>query len=108
MRLVTVTNVGVGAQFPFLLGGTFIEAQIISHDLVNTITGFPFLLGGTFIEAQIISHDLVNTITGFPFLLGGTFIEARGPRGGLWGTCRFPFLLGGTFIEAPATLQSER
>ena len=36
---------------------------------------FPFLFGGTFIEALIgISHGFL--VFEFPFLFGGTFIEA--------------------------------
>ena len=37
---------------------------------------FPFLLGGTFIEA-VSADDLIAPPKGFPFLLGGTFIEAK-------------------------------
>ena len=36
---------------------------------------FPFLLGGTFIEA-LKSAEPTDVKTKFPFLLGGTFIEA--------------------------------
>ena len=38
-------------QFPFLLGGTFIEAPG-SIRRTTQGQGFPFLLGGTFIEAD--------------------------------------------------------
>ena len=38
---------------------------------------FPFLFGGTFIEALSTSHHW-NTDKEFPFLFGGTFIEAFG------------------------------
>ena len=37
--------------------------------------GFPFLLGGTFIEANQLVILADNQLK-FPFLLGGTFIEA--------------------------------
>ena len=47
-------NQSRAAQFPFLLGGAFIEA--------NKCTGSPPLARG------------------FPFLLGGAFIEAPFPR----------------------------
>ena len=36
---------------------------------------FPFLFGGTFIEARRIhQHEVIGAL--FPFLFGGTFIEA--------------------------------
>ena len=38
---------------------------------------FPFLLGGTFIEAEIDCGHSTPKEVRFPFLLGGTFIEAR-------------------------------
>ena len=37
---------------------------------------FPFLLGGTFIEASKFKADLKKDLA-FPFLLGRAFIEAR-------------------------------
>ena len=39
--------------------------------------GFPFLFGGTFIEA-LHCHHATNRFCEFPFLFGGTFIEAVG------------------------------
>ena len=41
-----------GWLFPFLLGGTFIEALGLRRLSHHDGHGFPFLLGGTFIEAQ--------------------------------------------------------
>ena len=38
-------------------------------------TVFPFLLGGTFIEA-FFENQTFTDWRNFPFLLGGTFIEA--------------------------------
>ena len=38
---------------------------------------FPFLFGGTFIEAKKTTEGDQQVVTGFPFLFGGTFIEAR-------------------------------
>ena len=38
---------------------------------------FPFLFGGTFIEAYMPPSDQERLIN-FPFLFGGTFIEALG------------------------------
>ena len=38
---------------------------------------FPFLFGGTFIEAKASDKDQCKEDK-FPFLFGGTFIEARG------------------------------
>ena len=110
------------AHFPFLLGGTFIEAYI-SYMGFSPEWGFPFLLGGTFIEADT-TQPLEVQKKAFPFLLGGTFIEAGENHTvnrpaeifpSFWeglslrlrimhlfgGTpSGFPFLLGGTFIEA--------
>ena len=41
----------LGAEFPFLLGGAFIEASMLKH-LPERKSKFPFLLGGAFIEAS--------------------------------------------------------
>ena len=102
-------NANVG--FPFLLGGTFIEAQVVLQ--VHAIAvEFPFLLGGTFIEAPhrktlpprfqhfpsfweglSLRHLLLFsafTRSKFPFLLGGTFIEARCPPSLVSVTTHFP------------------
>ena len=53
LRLVCAAHGGVPPPvFPFLLGGTFIEAR---NELITMTTNkqtFPFLLGGTFIEAS--------------------------------------------------------
>ena len=37
---------------------------------------FPFLFGGTFIEAVVMALCIDASVT-FPFLFGGTFIEAN-------------------------------
>ena len=63
-------------EFPFLFGGTFIEALNRVAQAVHLIT-FPFLFGGTFIEALNMPPPPPE-IRGFPFLFGGTFIEAAG------------------------------
>ena len=60
---------------------------------------FPFLFGGTFIEAAA-TLCRCRCVLIFPFLFGGTFIEATeggnyDPIGG-----KIPFLLGRAFIEA--------
>ena len=60
--------------FPFLFGGTFIEA-VIAHSVDRVARKFPFLFGGTFIEA-VIAHSVDRVARKFPFLFGGTFIEA--------------------------------
>ena len=60
---------------------------------------FPFLFGGTFIEAHHTRADQLS-VTIFPFLFGGTFIEAGGQAGYSKSAPGFPFLFGGTFIEA--------
>ena len=44
-------------KFPFLFGGTFIEAKPPPEDVLQD-AGFPFLFGGTFIEAK--SHPMLD------------------------------------------------
>ena len=61
-------------KFPFLFGGTFIEAFNCVQVLLEGLP-FPFLFGGTFIEATIGALGHIY-IAPFPFLFGGTFIEA--------------------------------
>ena len=61
--------------FPFLFGGTFIEASAALRAIVIQSIGFPFLFGGTFIEAVIRIVQSQRHFV-FPFLFGGTFIEA--------------------------------
>ena len=41
--------------------------------------GFPFLFGGTFIEAALHTFKFAYQLL-FPFLFGGTFIEAFGAQ----------------------------
>ena len=86
-------------EFPFLFGGTFIEALNRVAQAVHLIT-FPFLFGGTFIEAPVFTKW--PTLHGvFPFLFGGTFIEAsQAHENSSRELMAFPFLFGGTFIEA--------
>ena len=86
--------------FPFLFGGTFIEALNMPPPPPE-IRGFPFLFGGTFIEAPVFTKW--PTLHGvFPFLFGGTFIEAsQAHENSSRELMAFPFLFGGTFIEAP-------
>ncbi len=64
---------GAWSPFPFLFGGTFIEATSGQPALLYH-QAFPFLFGGTFIEAS--SVPLNGERIKFPFLFGGTFIEA--------------------------------
>ena len=61
--------------FPFLFGGTFIEAAA-EHIGNEAGKAFPFLFGGTFIEASILGARKLTQGAEFPFLFGGTFIEA--------------------------------
>ncbi len=63
------------ATFPFLFGGTFIEAPCHRAGGREPPPRFPFLFGGTFIEAHSVMGDEPRLIV-FPFLFGGTFIEA--------------------------------
>ena len=69
---------GLLSDFPFLLGGTFIEAVRV------LVSPFRFWLFPSFWEGLSLRHAS-NTIEGFhlisfPFLLGGTFIEASPER----------------------------
>ena len=113
--------------FPFLFGGTFIEAILYSLGLAF-LSLFPFLFGGTFIEASVYSRTSITGINfpsfseglslrqhrrciatltccgEFPFLFGGTFIEAVNVVDAGADPAGFPFLFGGTFIEAPTYL----
>ena len=81
---------------------SFSEGLSLRLDMLREKTSawrFPFLFGGTFIEAKLGGcHSWSLRI--FPFLFGGTFIEAKGSitYAVIWAT--FPFLFGGTFIEA--------
>ena len=52
--------------FPFLLGGTFIEA-LKSAEPTDVKTKFPFLLGGTFIEAELSESLKLRMIISLPF-----------------------------------------
>ena len=75
-------------EFPFLFGGTFIEAKqgtITKYRLCR----FPFLFGGTFIEAMrdLTEHGYEYA---FPFLFGGTFIEAPSVSRSLTASANFP------------------
>ena len=74
MRRREAFDYTVGWEFPFLFGGTFIEAAPENVYIVET-KEFPFLFGGTFIEAWRWC-DSPKRIAAFPFLFGGTFIEA--------------------------------
>ena len=108
--------------FPFLFGGTFIEASL-NESPHPKVGKFPFLFGGTFIEAlflKIRKYRLENfpsfseglslrpgisvvhhrRASRFPFLFGGTFIEAPSFLATTAFGTPFPFLFGGTFIEA--------
>ena len=109
------------SKFPFLFGGTFIEAyegsmwdgssknfpsfseglslRAYSLSLPCASQGFPFLFGGAFIEGRW-SFTATDTLSAFPFLFGGAFIEGTAFTAleGLDGF-GFPFLFGGAFIE---------
>ena len=47
-----------GEEFPFLFGGTFIEARA-SPTFYCGAEQFPFLLGGAFIEANPSRHQTI-------------------------------------------------
>ena len=94
-------TLGQGApEFPFLLGGTFIEATKTNPAAKCRAAYFPSFWEGLSLRPH---HTLLvgKSGAGFPFLLGGTFIEAVYRKGGVRvEVSKFPFLLGGTFIEA--------
>ena len=84
----------MGKVFPFLFGGTFIEASGVRL-MVQTRQTFPFLFGGTFIEGRLT--QLTRHVSlGFPFLFGGTFIKDS-PRCSPRNLKNYSQLLVGTF-----------
>ena len=63
-------------QFPFLFGGTFIEANR-RIGLAAANTKFPFLFGGTFIEAARCVAVIPRAQVQISLPFRRTFIEAR-------------------------------
>ena len=57
---------------------------ILNHERNINKVGFPFLLGGTFIEALWTRCVRALRPQRFPFLLGGTFIEAGAGEARTW------------------------
>ena len=90
-------------RFPFLLGGTFIEAPSIFRKSL-WVYKFPFLLGGTFIEAEDIYAERYTLDDYFPSFWEGLSLRQTASEPDIWFWRVFPFLLGGTFIEALETL----
>ena len=85
-------------EFPFLFGGTFIEACRYPTSRGGT-RGFPFLFGGTFIEAAL--SPVLDEVAGdFPSFSEGLSLRPKPRRGFPQRRLQFPFLFGGTFIEA--------
>ena len=62
-----------GGHFPSFWEGLSLRRKTVSA--VEDEHGFPFLLGGTFIEARV-EDAYARKETTFPFLLGRAFIEA--------------------------------
>ena len=62
------------AQFPFLLGGTFIEARRALAPTPTEAKDFPSFWEG--LSLRLIRAAGLTATVIFPFLLGGTFIEA--------------------------------
>ena len=90
------------AEFPFLLGGTFIEAGRHVNQCERT-PQFPFLLGGTFIEACLsVASPSVRVHRNFPSFWEGLSLRPKN-YAPIPVDPEFPFLLGGTFIEATKT-----
>ena len=71
-----------GWLFPFLLGGTFIEALGLRRLSHHDGHGFPFLLGGTFIEAHTKVTTQGHILIDFPSFWEGLslrrFVKAVG------------------------------
>ena len=85
--------------FPFLFGGTFIEARLMPLP-ANHHQHFPSFSEGLSLRRLTRLMQITYFLARFPFLFGGTFIEATeggnyDPIGG-----KIPFLLGRAFIEA--------
>ena len=90
------------AEFPFLLGWTFIEAGRHVNQCERT-PQFPFLLGGTFIEACLsVASPSVRVHRNFPSFWEGLSLRPKN-YAPIPVDPEFPFLLGGTFIEATKT-----
>ena len=86
-------------HFPSFSEGLSLRLQNCGGFLDADSVRFPFLFGGTFIEAtNIFAATRLSTV--FPFLFGGTFIEAHTTTTRRREMLAFPFLFGGTFIEA--------
>ena len=62
-------------EFPFLFGGTFIEAFKLVHGAPLRCIHFPSFSEGLSLRRLCAAARPV-AITEFPFLFGGTFIEA--------------------------------
>ena len=95
----TAQLIGESGLFPFLFGGTFIEAFRMSFDWW-CVQNFPSFSEGLSLR-QFLPPRFTSIPASFPFLFGGTFIEAYLMRGSPKNSSVFPFLFGGTFIEAP-------
>ena len=105
MRLADVlAHFVFGDDFPSFSEGLSLRHHLKHHHSPSPTT-FPFLFGGTFIEAPVFTKW--PTLHGvFPFLFGGTFIEAsQAHENSSRELMAFPFLFGGTFIEAPHALE---
>ena len=92
-------SVWTGTRFPFLFGGTFIEAAQAAGSW--KFPGlFPFLFGGTFIEAVTVCISETESTRHFPSFSEGLSLRVRFAEHALTSQRRFPFLLGRAFIEA--------
>ena len=104
-RVVPVSAASLRASFgwlfPFLLGGTFIEAYALTGLPYGFALKFPFLLGGTFIEALGLRRLSHHDGHGFPFLLGGTFIEAQQAQSQQLFPAYFPSFWEGLSLRPP-------
>ena len=63
-------------EFPFLFGGTFIEAYVYADDSGLLTKDFPSFSEGLSLR-RLTARVRVKLFLAFPFLFGGTFIEAR-------------------------------
>ena len=95
-----MTDAVGGVIFPFLFGGTFIEALPFPFPPNPPFKEFPFLFGGTFIEASSPAALSSATSTYFPSFSEGLSLRREKNARIAEAITPFPFLFGGTFIEA--------
>ena len=94
-------------HFPSFSEGLSLRVRFAEHALTSQ-RRFPFLFGGTFIEALCTCRSRSPNHPHFPSFLEGLSLRPATSRRSERANSRFPFLLGGTFIEARAALAVEK